>query len=183
MFKLELLKDIRYDTNIFFCETTLFFDEVILKSPQIAFVDAIGYYYRVNLSTASVKFSPEKYKQAIYVIDKVIQNPYVIANKKYMENRKLVKELYRLKLMVALESENTKASKIELIEEKEKLNRASEVIRSSQNKLLKTTKFLCSSSVFLGGGIHCVLESTKNSTKNAFIKEKDIFKIVTCFNY
>lgn len=145
MFKLELLRDIRFDTNIFFCETTLFFNEVILKSPQIAFIDAVLYYYRINLSTASVKFSPEKYKQAIYVIDKVLTNPYVTSNLKYVENRKNVRELYRLKLMVALDSENNEICKKELAEERKKFVQNSSVIMVSNNKILKITALICNS--------------------------------------
>lgn len=95
----------RFNEQFYFGEDGLFLEDIITKIGKCAYVDKVLYFYRINGFGTSTNMSYKKYLQAIYMGNKQLENPYIRADKELLSKRTSVRELYRIKYMVALEAE------------------------------------------------------------------------------
>lgn len=140
IYKKTAINNIRFNENISFGEDGLFLEDVILKIGKCAWIDRQLYFYRANGFGTSNNMSSDKYLQAMYMVNKQLENPYVKADIELSSKRLSVRELYRIKYMVALEAEKTENYKGIIKEEIEKLIDNINETWASDSEILKISQ-------------------------------------------
>lgn len=140
IYRRTAIGDIRFNKQFYFGEDGLFLEDIITKVGRCAYVNQVLYYYRINGFGTSTNMSSNKYLQAIYMGNKQLENPYIKADKELLSKRISVRELYRIKYMVALEAEKPN-NYLELLRtEKQQLNNNIKETWATDSKLLKISQ-------------------------------------------
>lgn len=140
IYKRTAIGDTRFNEQFYFGEDGLFIEDIITKVGRCAYVDQVLYFYRINGFGTSTNMSSNKYWQAICMGNKQLENPYIRADKQLLSKRTSVRELYRIKYMVALEAEKP-TNYLELMKaEKQNLNNNIKETWATDSKLLKISQ-------------------------------------------
>lgn len=130
----------RFNESLYFLEDGLFIEEIIGKLGRCAFTDQILYFYRVNGFGTSNNMSSDKYKQAIYVCNKQLENPIIKQDKGLLSKRISVREQYRIKYMISLSSEKPENYMAILKDERNKLIESKKETWATKSNFLKISQ-------------------------------------------